>query len=189
MNALLVSFFSEIDASRYYSSGAAALKNRCRELSIDFVVKELPSHGYMKNCLQKPQFILDQFDSTERSVLWIDADTNMLGDPTPFEQASCDVVAMTGQSWPILASPLLFHRTVKARRFLQEWADLCNRASESGHITLDHDILCRELVMNSWYKDQGISLVAVPLVSFAGIFRMANSSSPEKKEIMSSIDK
>jgi hypothetical protein len=152
MNALLVSFFAEVDASTYYGSRAEALREKCREFSVESVIKELPSRGYMKNCLQKPQFILNQFNNTNRSVLWVDVDTTILRDPTPFDQASCDVVAMTGKHWPILASPLLFHRTKRARMFLQQWAHLCNYASDSEEIALDHDVLCRRLVMNDWYK-------------------------------------
>jgi hypothetical protein len=189
MNALLVSFFAEVDERKYYGPKAEALKEACREFSVKCVIEELPSQGYMKNCLRKPQYILDQFDSTDRSVLWVDADGCILNDPAMLEQFPCDVVAMAGRSWPVLASPLLFHRTERARIFLQEWARLCNQALLSGEVNLDHDILCRELVMNDWYRRRGISLVALPSTQLAHIFKIANSSSPEKRQVMSFIEK
>jgi len=189
MNAVLVSFFAEVDERKYYRPKAEALKEACREFSVKCVIRELPSLGYMKNCLRKPQYILDQFDSTDRCVFWIDADSSILNDPAPFEQLPCDVVAVTGKYWPILASPLLFHRTERARIFLQEWARLCNQVLVAGGIDLDHDILCRHLVMNDWYKQSGISLVAVPFTELDHIFKMANSSSREKREVMSLIGK
>ena len=165
-----------------------ALKEACREFSVKCVIQELPSQD-MKNCLRKPQYILDQFDSTDRSVLWVDADSSLLNDPTLLEQFPCDVVAITAKYWPVLASPLLFHRTERARIFLQEWARLCNQVLVYGGIDLDHDILCRHLVMNDWYKRRGISLVAVPSTELAHIFRTANSSSPEKRQVMYFLEK
>jgi|SRR6266481_5579460 len=189
MNVLLVSFFAEVDERKYYGPKAEALKEACRAFSVKCVIQELPSQGYMKNCLRKPQYILDQFDSTDRSVLWVDADSSILDDPARLEQFPCDVVAMTGKHWPVLASPLLFHRTERARIFLQEWARLCNQVLVSGSIDLDHDILCRHLLMNDWYRRHGISLVAVPSTELAHIFKMANSSSPEKRQVMSFLGK
>jgi hypothetical protein len=189
MNALLVSFFAEVDERKYYRPKAEALKEACQEFSVECVIQELPSQGYMKNCLQKPQYILDQFDRTDRSVLWVDADSSILSDPALLEEFSCDVVAMKGKYWPILASPLLFHRTERARVFLQEWARLCNQALVSGDVDLDHDILCRRLVMNDWYKRRGISLVAVPATALAHIFKRVSSSSPEKRQVMSLLEK
>jgi hypothetical protein len=68
MNALLVSFFAEVDERKYYGPKAEALKEACRAFSVKCVIQELPSQGYMKNCLRKPQYILDQFDSTDRMI-------------------------------------------------------------------------------------------------------------------------
>jgi hypothetical protein len=158
MNALLVSFFAEVDERKYYGPKAEALKEACREFSVKCVIEELPSQGYMKNCLRKPQYILDQFDSTDRSVLWVDADSSILKDPALLEQFPCDVVAMAGRSWPVLASPLLFRRTERARIFLQEWARLCNQALVSGDVNLDHDILSLFSALRGIFK-RGKSLV------------------------------
>jgi hypothetical protein len=104
MNALLVSFFAEFDEPKYCGPKAEALKEACRAFSVKCAIQELPSQGYMKNCLRKPQYILDQFDSTDRSVLWVDADSSILDDPALLEQFPCDAVAMTGKHWPVLAS-------------------------------------------------------------------------------------
>jgi hypothetical protein len=101
------------------------------------------------------------------------------------EKFSCDVVAMKGKYWPILASPLLFHRTERARHFLKEWTRHCNQALISGAVDLDHDILCRHLVMNDWYERHGVSLVTVESTDLAHILKMANSFSPEKRRVMS----
>ena len=185
MTFLLISFFAELECA-YYGPKAQALKQKCSEFSVDCVIEEIPSRGYMKNCLQKPQYILDKFDNANKSVLWVDVDTTILSHPGSFDVASCDVVAAAGKHWPILASPLLFHKTEPARIFLGKWASLCNNAMDSEGINLDHDILCNNLIINNWYEYNGISIA---LSEIDHIFKIGNSSSSEKRKIMSFINK
>ena len=79
MNLEIVSFFSDVDGTTYYSDHAKRLIEECEKLNVPYDIKEKPSHGsYQKNCLSKPQYILDKLHEKRKPFVWLDIDSYLL---------------------------------------------------------------------------------------------------------------
>lgn len=84
MKTVVISFFSDLKGSTYYSDCARALVQNCDRFGIPHDIRELPSENdYRLNCLKKPQFILDVLKERQGPVLWLDCDSSII---TPLDR-------------------------------------------------------------------------------------------------------
>ena len=164
MNIELVSFYSDVDNSTYYSDHAKRLISECESLGIPFDIKEKQSEGsYQKNCLSKPRFLLETLMTKKKPFVWMDVDSYLLKQPLVFEELthSYDLAFVTsnGDLSGLKASPIMINITPKTIYFLETWIQSTERVVENNRKHFDHAMV-RKLVKNEallpaqwgWYQ-------------------------------------
>ena len=106
------------------------------------------SGHYWKNTLAKPQFILDKLNELKCDLMWIDADTDLIGYNECMKNWTSDIIAAshTGDLQGIKASPLGVKYNERSLNFFKYFAERCNSKINSNEIDLDHDILKYEIL-------------------------------------------
>ena len=162
MNLEIVSFFSDVDGTTYYSDHAKRLIEECEKLNVPYDIKEKPSHGsYQKNCLSKPQYILDKLHEKRKPFVWLDIDSYLLKQPTIFEQMidkadlgfSLSVEQLSG----LKASPIFVGATQNSEIFLENWILNTRKALELDKKYFDHEPLFG--LVNMFMKQMKIAFV------------------------------
>lgn len=94
--------------------------------NIDF--ERMGLSAYDKLNLYKPTFILEKLDQLQEPVAWIDADTNVYGAITEFQNLDCDIAFATREhdGKTPHAALIYFGNTKKSREFLTRWKELCD---------------------------------------------------------------
>lgn len=83
MGMTLVSFYADPPGTRYYTSAARRLAERCRRYGVPHVIRRIPDAGnWLSNTNQKPAFIRAMLDELG-SVLWLDVDCTLNSNPLP----------------------------------------------------------------------------------------------------------
>ncbi len=146
MNIELVSFYSDVDNSTYYSDHAKRLIFECESLGIPFDIKEKQSEGsYQKNCLSKPRFLLETLMTKKKPFVWMDVDSYLLKQPLVFEELthSYDLAFVTsnGDLSGLKASPIMINITPKTIYFLETWIQSTERVVENNRKHFDHEPL------------------------------------------------
>jgi len=146
MKTLLISFYSDIEGTTYYSDHASRIIRECEELGIPYDIQEKPSLGsYQLNCLSKPQYILDKMESLNSPVLWMDIDSRIhkpLDIYDTFDE-SVDIIVTTanGRVSGMKASPLYFGNTEKSKEFIKSWIQTTKDILENKIGVFDHEPL------------------------------------------------
>ena len=146
MNLEIVSFFSDVDGTTYYSDHAKRLIEECEKLNVPYDIKEKPSHGaYQKNCLSKPRFLLNKLHEKRRPFLWLDVDTYLMKDPDIFDTFPPHFDIGFATSLPqisgVKASPIFVNNTPNAEKFLESWDDHAKMALLHEKKYFDHEPL------------------------------------------------
>jgi hypothetical protein len=146
MKTLLISFYSDIDNTTYYSDHSSRLKKECNTLGIPNNIQGKESLGsYQLNCLSKPQFILDMMEQMKQSLLWMDIDSLLHKPLDIFDHfdESVDMVVATanGRLSGMKASPLYFGNTDKAKEFVKAWIQTTKDILENKVGVFDHEPL------------------------------------------------
>ena len=146
MNLEVVSFYSDVDDSTYYSDHAKRLISECESLGIPFDIKEKQSEGsYQKNCLSKPRFLLETLMTKKKPFIWMDIDSYLLKQPLVFEELTelydLAFVTSNGDLSGLKASPIMINITPKTIYFLETWIQSTERVVENNRKHFDHEPL------------------------------------------------
>jgi hypothetical protein len=152
MKTEIISFFSDIDGTSYYSDHAFRLREECFKYNIPYDFRYMESTGdYRLNCLRKPQFILSLLQEKKKPLVWMDIDSVIHKELLAFDHLS-ENNADIGFAYPIIkqdqiamsspkASPIFCNYNEKIIAFLQTWIDRCKESIEQGEHFFDHEIL------------------------------------------------
>ena len=146
MKIKIISFYSDIEGTTYYSDHAKRLKQECESLSIPHDIREKESLGsYQANCLSKPAYILERLEEYNEPLVWMDIDSRIHKTLDIFDtfDESVDVVFATanGEISGMKASPLYFGNTSEAKRFIETWIHLGKDILENNKGVFDHEPL------------------------------------------------
>ena len=138
MQTLFISYYSDLPRESFYKDSAFVLEKRIKELGGSLFLEELPNLGsYAKNCLRKPQFILDCLLKFDCNIIWIDCDSVVNQLPTEFDHVTEDIACVEKANGCPESALIYFSNNEKSRNFLKTWIKQC-AASE---LELDHPVL------------------------------------------------
>jgi len=148
MKTKVVSFYSDIEETKYYSKHADRIISECELHDIPYYISEKDSLGtYQLNCLRKPSFILEVMEELNQPVLWVDIDSKIHKSLDYFDTLDemVDVVVSTanGAISGIKASPLYFGNTENSKDFLRAWISTGKDIIENNKGLFDHEPLFR----------------------------------------------
>jgi hypothetical protein len=152
MKTEIISFFSDIDGTSYYSDHAFRLREECFKHNVPYDFRHMESTGdYRLNCLRKPQFILSLLEEKKKPLVWMDIDSIIHKELLAFDHLS-ENNADIGFAYPITkpdqinmsspkASPIFCNYNEKVIKFLQTWIANCEESLKNGEHFFDHEIL------------------------------------------------
>jgi len=157
MNFKIISFYTDIDSSLYYSKHANFLEQNLKELNLDFYIEHIESKGsYRSNCLFKPEFIRNQYQKFNNPLLWLDIDSRVHDTLNVFNNVpgNIDLVFATNSknekgNFIPKASPIFLNRTDGAKLFLDKWIEKCKHYIENEIKFFDHEIMLEVLEENN----------------------------------------
>ena len=97
----IVSFYCDVDDSKFYTTCANALISRCKDMGLDYCIEEV-SYGddWISNVRAKPLFLKNMLDRFDCDILWVDADCDITGDIKNILISGEWGVCMRGNSTP-----------------------------------------------------------------------------------------
>jgi len=160
MQTEVISFYSDLDGSTYYSDHAKRLKNQLDRLGLRSDIREKKSLGsYQKNCLSKPQFIYYMLVQKQQPILWLDVDSDVRQSLNVFDLFQDNTDLAFTCSLPKLyaakASPIYLAFNSKVVEFLQHWIHVAKNFEETGK-WFDHEALLG--IINKFYTQEGFRM-------------------------------
>lgn len=160
MQTEVISFYSDIDGTTYYSDHANRLKKQLDDLGIPYDIREKQSLGsYQKNCLSKPNFIYKLLIEKQKPVLWLDIDSDVRKPLNMFDMftPNTDIVAACSDTrlMSAKASPIFFNFNSKVLEFLQHWVFLTRQMTDNGK-WFDHEALIG--ILQHFYQKDGFNM-------------------------------
>lgn len=146
-----VSFFTD-----KYLKVALRLKESLIRHDIDHVVEPVDCRGgWVENCAMKAGFILRYWRSSDKPVVWIDADAVVNEHPSIFEHINADIGVHFRNDKrhknELLSGTLFFNKTEGAGRILEAWAEKCKATSNEWDQRILQEVL-QEMENISIYK-------------------------------------
>jgi SAM-dependent methyltransferase len=109
-----------------YSAAAAKLTASLQAQGVDHRVVVLESSdGWEATCSRKAAFVRQQWEDSDRPVVWLDADATVEKDPVLFAALDCDFAAHKFDGWQLASGTLYFGKTDLARQLLDQWVMRC----------------------------------------------------------------
>ena len=165
MKTTLVSFYSDVGDSTYYSDHHKRLKINCDRLDIPNDFRKKESLGsYQLNCLSKPQFLLDILNEKECPIVWMDIDTVIHKPLNIFDTLSEFDVAFASSNGMISgakASPVYLNNTYSGREFMKHWINNTKSVVERNGELFDHEVLF-PLLQRFSHKGSPIQIAYLP---------------------------
>jgi len=160
MQTEVISFYSDIDGSTYYSDHGKRLKTQLDGLRIPHDIREKQSLGsYQKNCLSKPQFIYQLLIDKQKPLVWLDVDSDVRKSLQVFDHfnSNTDVVVSCSANKIIAAkaSPIYFDFNSRVLEFLRTWMFMARNAASTGN-WFDHEALVG--ILHSFYQKDGFKM-------------------------------
>jgi hypothetical protein len=143
MKTMIISFYADLN-NTYYSDKAKILIEKCKNFNINYDITELKSKGsYMLNCLLKPEFIKTMMNKHNKSLIWIDCDTDLRTPFDHFDDIEEDIgfATHTGDIQGIKASPIYFKNGKNFNLIIDNWINDCKEGLLKNKYELDHDAL------------------------------------------------
>ena len=146
MNFKIISYYCDIDDSKYYERSYDRLKIKLDEYDYDYDLVKLESLGsYKENCRRKPKFILDKLREHNMDVMWLDIDTILRNRMTDAENLPDDIDIVFASSNKDIggckASPIIIKNNYKGKRFLEQWCNNIDSSREMNYECFDHEVL------------------------------------------------
>jgi hypothetical protein len=160
MKTQVISFYSDLDGSSYYSDHAVRLKGQLEALGIPYDIREKKSLGsYQKNCLSKPDFIYKLLIEKQKPIVWLDIDSDVRKRLAVFDQFNGNTdVAVACSCAKIVcakASPIYFDFNSKVLEFLQTWTFMARQSAKNGQ-WFDHESLIG--ILHTFYEKPGFNM-------------------------------
>jgi hypothetical protein len=144
MQTEVISFYSDVDGSTYYSDHAVRLKEQLTSFNIPHDIRQKDSLGsYQLNCLSKPEFIYKLLIEKQKPVVWLDIDSDVkksLNIYDQFDNTDLVFACSTNRLIAAKASPIYFNFNQKVLEFLQHWKAIAKEAAEKKE-WFDHESL------------------------------------------------
>lgn len=146
MKFKVISYYCDVDDSKYYEKSYSRLKKKLDEYNYDYELDHVESLGsYKENCRRKAQFILDKMEQCEENLLWLDIDTILLNKMEELELLEEDVDLLFASAIPqlagIKASPIFFKNNKNSKQFLNHWKERIDTTRNEEQECFDHEVL------------------------------------------------
>lgn len=179
----VVSFYSDIDGSTYYSACASRLAAQCESLGIaHHVVERRYGDDWIANVKAKPTFLREMYDTLGVPFLWVDADCDVLQYPAAVEPLTSDWACVKNLRdpghLPVCDCVHYVGHSERARALLDTWIDTCAAPGTGG----SHSGLCR--ILPDAVK-AGLRLAWLPQSYVQGpVIRIGLAETPSKLEYL-----
>jgi hypothetical protein len=154
MKSIIVSYFSDVGDSTYYSDHGKRLSKELEKLGDRYSIVGLKGHDdYRANCLSKPLFIREMYHKYKQNIVWLDVDSLVHKSLDMFdwclEKAKVACVSHHGahqkvapqQVTMMKASPIGFQYCDEVTTFIDGWVDDCQNDAKNGGNRFDHEVL------------------------------------------------
>jgi hypothetical protein len=142
MSPLFVSYFTPA-----YRHEAAQLTDTLDRFGLMHCVQAVADRGTWElNCAMKPAFIRRMMISTDKPIVWIDADGRVVQAPKLFDTLDCDMACHFRHDVELLSGTMFFNNTASASDLLVAWAKEC----EANPGEWDQRTLHRVIEAGSW---------------------------------------
>lgn len=159
-NFKVISFYSDLPNTSYYTDCYNIFKNRCQINNLDPYIENLKStNSYRLNCLRKPKFILDVLLKLKMPVFWVDIDSLICSNLNEINDLKFDYDLAFSYSYinvtPKIAhlnklipkaSPIYFNYSENSINFLIKWVHECEKNEKQNGILFDHEILVENFI-------------------------------------------
>jgi len=165
MNLKVISYYCDVDDSKYYEKSYHRLKEQLDKYGYDYHIEKLDSLGsYKENCRRKVDYIIDKFRQFDSNILWLDVDTILLKRMSRLEELNNDgaqpvdvlfashIHNITG----IKASPIWFKNNSKSRYFLKSWKAEIDKSRREGQENFDHEVMFNSVINGHKYCNFGM---------------------------------
>lgn len=158
MKTLFVTYYSDTAPSTFYKECAISLESEIKNLDGRIHVECLDSMGsYEKNCLRKPQFILDCLEKFNEPIIWIDADSKVNSLPIEMDSITEDVGCVVKSCKTPESALIFFNNTTNSKEFLKRW--IFNVGINTPE--LDHPVLKEMWLVEENFKEKEDHYIAV----------------------------
>ena len=105
-----------------YADEAAECVKTLREFKLDYHIYPVHSEGsWEKNTQIKAKIIQQALKSTDRPIVYVDADARIKSYPILLDQIECDVAFHYFRGVELLSGTLYFGNTERGRKLVDEW--------------------------------------------------------------------
>lgn len=139
---IVVSFFT---LGTLYEKEAASLRASCEKVGLVYRIEGIKPFGkWHQHTCYKPIYILQKMLELKRSVLWVDADAEIVQKP-PFT-FDCDIALRIFDAYPLdhpshfYTGTIYFDYNPHTLRFVQAWAKAAQKAIRVGELTVDQQL-------------------------------------------------
>jgi len=151
MKFKVISYYCDVDESKYYEKSYHRLKEKLDEYEYDYHIERLDSLGsYRENCRRKVGFLLEKLDQFDEDIMWLDIDTILLNRMSEVESLDTESDVIFASSVPqlvgIKASPILFKNNNHTKKFLEHWKTLIDITRDNEQECFDHEVLFQTVV-------------------------------------------
>lgn len=154
MKSIIVSYFSDVGDSTYYSDHGKRLSKELETLGDRYSIVGLKGHNdYRANCLSKPLFIREMYHKYKQNIVWLDVDSLVHKSLEMFdwclERAKVTCVShhdahqkvAPQQVTMMKASPIGFQYCDEVTEFIDAWVIDCQDDAKNGGNNFDHEVL------------------------------------------------
>lgn len=122
-------FVTYVTVGTPYETEVERLIRSAAGVGLSMDVGRLPSQGsWTKNCGQKATFLLAQLERHQSTVVWIDADAELLQYPRIFQTQTFEVaVRWPSDAHTLLSGTLAFAFTPWSMALVRNWVDRCQQ--------------------------------------------------------------
>lgn len=124
----IVSFYTELYQKQHH-----VLKKSLDKFNLKYDIQKINSRGNWKsNCLYRAQFIVEMMEKHNDSILWLDADAEVLQYPTVL----CDISPNVDLAWhdrmgrEIMLGTSYFRNNYLVKYLLMDWVSTCDINSQ-----------------------------------------------------------
>jgi len=165
MNLKVISYYCDVDESKYYEKSYHRLKEQLDTYGYDYHIEKLDSLGsYKENCRRKVDFIIDKFRQFDSNILWLDVDTILLKRMNRLEELNNDGAQPVDILFAspihdisgIKASPIWFKNNSKSRYFLKSWKAEVDKSRREGQENFDHEVMFNSVINGHKYCTFGM---------------------------------
>lgn len=122
---LVVSYYTP---NTRYEVHARKLARSLARFDVDHVIQPRRAReSWVENCAQKSAFVQEMRRSSERSILWIDADAFLVRPLSGLADLDADFAAVKRDGWSFYGGQIYFGTGDPALELVERWAFYCQR--------------------------------------------------------------